>query len=145
MSKLSRAKSARPEGAPWISPYVIVNDVDKAVDFYENAFDFEKINVVAGEDNTSWHAELRYKDHLIMFGKAGAYGGKTKSPHVSGVESPINLYLYCEDVDKFHENALEAGATSLGDPEDTFWNDRMCRLQDPDGYVWCFATYLGED
>lgn len=139
------SKSCRPPGAPWISPYVIVKDIDKAVNFYVKAFQFEKLNVVAGEDNTSWHAELRYVDHLIMFGKAGAYDGKTKAPHDSGVECPINLYLYCENIDEFHQHAVKAGAKSLSAPEDTFWGDRMCRLQDPDGYIWCFATYLNNE
>ena len=138
-------RSCRPDGAPWISPYIIVKDVDEAVDFYTHAFGFEKIHLIAGEDNTSWHAEMRYKDQMIMFGKAGAYGGKTKSPIESGVDSPINLYLYCDDVDDFYTQALKAGAKSLSKPEDTFWHDRMCRLQDPHGYVWCFATYLGEE
>jgi len=137
--------SPRPDGASWISPYVIVADVDRAVQFYVEAFGFEKNHLVAGEDNTTWHAEMRYKDQLIMLGKAGAYGGKTQSPKKTGVESPINLYLYCEDVDAFYERAMQAGAKSLGEPENTFWQDRMCRIQDPDGYVWCFATYLGED
>lgn len=137
--------SCRPEGAPWVSPYIIVKNVDEAVDFYIKAFGFEKIHIVAGEDNTSWHAETRYRDHLIMFGKAGAYGGKTQPPIKTGIESPINLYLYCEDVDELYNKALEAGARSLSAPEDTFWQDRMCRLQDLDGYVWCFATYLGEE
>jgi len=137
--------ACRPEGAPWISPYVIVQDVDQAAHFYETAFGFEKIHLVAGEDNSCWHAEMKYRDHLIMFGKAGTYGGKTKPPRANGIESPINLYLYCEDVDEFHEHAIRAGAKSVSAPEDTFWNDRMCRLEDPDGYVWCFATYLGED
>lgn len=138
-------KPCRPEGTSWISPYIIVKDVDTAVNFYVNAFGFEKIHLVAGEDKTSWHAEMRYKEQMLMFGKAGAYGGKTKSPIESGVDSPINLYLYCDNVDEFYASALEAGAKSLSKPEDTFWHDRMCRLQDPHGYVWCFATYLGED
>jgi uncharacterized glyoxalase superfamily protein PhnB len=135
-------KSVRPEGVTWVSPYIIVKDVDKAVDFYVNAFGFEKLTLKAGEDNTSWHGETRYKDQLIMFGKAGAYGGKTQPPSTSGVESPMNLYLYTEDVDQFYQKAIAAGAKSLGAPEDTFWQDRMCRLQDPDGYIWCFATHL---
>lgn len=139
------AQRCRPKGVPWISPYVIVKDVDQAVQFYEKAFGFERLHLVAGDDGTSWHAEVHYKDHLIMFGKSGAYGGKTKAPTDNGVESPINLYLYCEDVDEFYENALKAGAKSLSAPEDTFWHDRMCRLQDPNGYVWCFATYIGDD
>jgi PhnB protein len=135
-------KSARPEGANWASPYIIVKDVDLAVSFYVKAFGFEKIQMVPGDDNTTWHAETRYKDQLLMFGKAGAYEGKTQSPQYSGVESPMNMYLYCENVDDFYQKAITAGAKSLSAPEDTFWHDRMCRLQDPDGYTWCFATHL---
>lgn len=135
--------SCKPHKAPWITPYIMVTDVDKAVQFYEKAFGFEKIEVVPGEDNTGWHAELKYKDHLIMFGKSGAYGDTSKPPHESGIESPMNLYLYCENVDDFYAHALKMSAKSLGVPEDMFWNDRMCKLQDPEGYVWCFATHLG--
>jgi uncharacterized glyoxalase superfamily protein PhnB len=25
-----------------------------------------------------------------------------------------------------------------------FWGDRMVRLRDPDGYLWSFATKVGE-
>src|SRR5476649_2698752 len=99
------SNSPRPEGTPWISPYIIVSDVDRAVHFYEKAFGFQVKQIIAGEDRTSWHAEILYNDQLIMFGKAGAYGGRTQAPKDSGVESPINLYLYCKSVDDFYQKA----------------------------------------
>ena len=41
-------KPVRPEGAPWISPYIIVGDVDRRSRFFMNrAFGFEKIHMVA--------------------------------------------------------------------------------------------------
>lgn len=134
----------RPEGVTWVSPYITVKDADRAVNFYEKAFHFEKRDMVPGQDGTTWHAELKYKDQLLMLGKEGVWGGQTLSPQTSRVESPMNLYLYCEDVDAFHKHAIANGAESVGQPEDMFWGDRMCRLKDPDGYVWCFATFLGE-
>lgn len=133
-------QSARPEGYAWLSPYLTVQDADSAMKFYQKAFNFEKKETVLGQDGTTWHAELKYKDQVIMLGKQGAYKSTIKSPTSSGVESPITLYLYCEDVDKFHAHAIAHGAVSLGEPEKMFWGDRMCRLKDPDGYVWCFAT-----
>lgn len=133
-----------PAGAPWILPYITVTDVDKAVKFYQNAFNFNVKNLVPGEDGTSWHGEMTYKDQLLMCGKQGCYESTTQSPLSSGIESPITLYLYCEDVDKFYKEALSKGALSLSEPENMFWDDRMCRLKDPENYVWCFATYLGE-
>jgi PhnB protein len=132
---------AKPHDAPWLSPYIMVKDVDAAMEFYLKAFRFEKRDSAPGEDGTTWHAELRYKDQLVMLGKQGGYDKKTLSPATSGVESPMMLYFYCEDVDKFYQHAVAAGAKSLGEPEDMFWGDRMCRLQDPDGYIWSVATH----
>jgi PhnB protein len=132
-----------PAHASWLSPYITVLDVDKAVEFYKNVFRFEVKNLVPGEDGSGWHAEMQHKDQLIMCGKQGKYGGTSKAPAVSGIECPITLYLYCDNVDTFYTEAVSKGAEPLGAPEDMFWGDRMCRLKDLDGYVWCFATYNG--
>lgn len=129
-----------PENFTWVSPYITVADVEKSGDFYHKAFQFQKKDFPLGEDGTVWHGEMQYKNQMIMLGKAGAWGGKTKPPTATGVESPINLYIYCEDVDDFYKKAVAAGAKSLGAPEDMFWGDRMCRLEDIDGYTWAFAT-----
>ena len=48
-------------------------------------------------------------------------------------------------MDTFYEKALQQGAKSLSAPEDMFWGDRMCSLQDPEGYSWYFATHLGNN
>jgi len=141
---LKTHKDPKPENVTWVSPHLTVSDVDTMAKFYEKAFKFQIKELMTGEDGSIWHGELRYKDQLIMLGKAGAYGdmSKTRSPKVTGVESPMNLYLYCEDVDQFYKDAIAAGASSLTIPQDLFWGDRMCRLQDPDGYTWCFATKI---
>jgi PhnB protein len=137
--------TAKPQDAPWLSPYIMVKDVDAAMNFYLKAFRFEKRDSSPGEDGTTWHAELRYKDQLIMLGKQGGYDKETVSPATSGKTSPMMLYFYCEDVDKFYQHAMACGAKSLGEPEDMFWGDRMCRLQDPDGYIWSVATHLNSE
>ena len=130
------AKSPKPERATWVSPYLTVKDVDEAITFYTKAFTFKKVEVAQDDDGTTVHGELQYKDQLIMVGKAGAYGGTSKSPTVSGVESPISQYIYTENVDTFFKNAVAAGAKPLGEPEDMFWGDRMCRVHDPAGSPW---------
>ena len=136
--------SAKPERATWVSPYIMVKDVDQAVTFYNQAFSFETVERIPGEDGSTWHAELRYQDQLIMLGKVGVYGSTAKSPIMSQVESPINQYIYVKDVDQFYTKAIKAGAKHVVKPEDMFWGDRMCKLKDLDDYVWCFATFLGE-
>lgn len=133
-----------PPGATWITPYIVVSNVDDMIKFYEKAFAFKTTEKSPGEDGSTWHAELKYQNQMLMMGKAGAYGGTIYPPTKTGSESPINLYLYCQDVDNFYRNATQHGAISLAAPEDMFWGDRMCRLKDPDGYIWCFATFSGQ-
>jgi PhnB protein len=142
-SNLSRSvimSQSEPKKISWLSPYITVKDVAAAADFYHKAFKFEVMELAPGEDGTPCHGELNYKDQLIMIGKEGAWQGTTKTPLTSQVESPITLYLYCENVDDFYNFAISANAKSIAPPEDMFWGDRMCRLQDLDGYIWCFAT-----
>jgi uncharacterized glyoxalase superfamily protein PhnB len=53
------------------------------------------------------------------------------------------MYVYCEDVDALCDRAWKAGAKVEVAPQDMFWGDRMCKLVDPDGHVWNFATHVG--
>jgi len=121
-------------------------DVDKAAEFYKNTFDFNE-NVqerAKGDDGSTWHTSMQYKDQVLMLDKEGAYGGQTKSPATSGTDAPISMYLYVDNVDTFYKSAVSKGAESMSEPQDMFWGDRMCQIKDTDGYVWSFATYLGE-
>lgn len=133
-----------PPEASWLSPYLTVADVTTAVAFYKKVFGFQIKLVVPDENGVDTHAEMYYQGQLIMCGKEGAHGSPLKAPLTSGVPSPITLYLYIENVDEFYQKALKQGANGLSAPEDMFWGDRMCRLQDSDAYIWCFATYTGE-
>jgi uncharacterized glyoxalase superfamily protein PhnB len=139
--------SARPtEHFPWVSAYFIVKNVDTSTDFYQKAFGFSlREKVCIGEDKVAGHAEMLYKDQLIMFGLEGEYEGKksAKAPLSSQLECPVSLYIYCENVDKFYEHALSLGAKSVEEPKDAFWGDRVCRVECPEGYRWSFATHLG--
>jgi PhnB protein len=133
---------SKPGNIPWVSPYIMVKDVDKAVDFYVKAFGFQVKEVAPDEDGSGVHAELTYNDQLIMLGKQGAFGGTTTAPSTSNVESPITLYAYADNVDDFYQHAITNHAEGKQAPEDSFWGDRMCQLQDLDGYIWCFASRL---
>jgi uncharacterized glyoxalase superfamily protein PhnB len=123
-----------------LSPYITVQDVTKATQFYNKAFNFEILEINNDESGTPVHAEMLYKGQLIMCGKEGAYGGNLQSPKTSSTASPITLCIECENVDQFYTSAVGQGATSVSEPEDMFWGARMCRLADNDNYTWCFLT-----
>lgn len=84
-----------PAGCSLVSPHLTVFNVPKAVSFYEKAFGFTAGDIPKSEDGTIKHAELAYRDQVLMFGEEGAFGGTAKAPLSSGVESPLALYLCC--------------------------------------------------
>ena len=137
-------KSGLPPCAAWVSPYLTVKDPSASIEFYERAFGFSTRGSMPGPDGKIVHAGMNWNDGVIMFGAEAAFGGTCRAPVTSGVESPIALYVYCDDVDALFARATEAGAQAVLPPQNQFWGDRMCRLIDPDGYAWCFATHVGK-
>jgi PhnB protein len=136
----------RQAGYPWMIPYFIVRDAEAAIDFYQKAFGFEKRMAMPGQDGKSMHVEMTWRDTMIMFGpEAAAAGGMShKSPASSGVASPISMYVYCDDVDALFARAVAAGAKAIRPPQDMFYGDRTCTVEDPDQYWWSFATNVAD-
>lgn len=136
----------RPQGYPWVIPYFVVNDADAAIEFYQRAFGFEKRMAMPGPDGKTGHAELTFRDSMIMLGPANSHSSEWphKPPALSKVVSPISLYVYCDDVDALYARAVAAGAKSIKPPQDQFYGDRNCVLEDPDGYWWNFATNVAD-
>ncbi len=139
------AQQVLPKGANWLTPYLTVSNAEASLAFYEKAFGFTPENTMPGPDGKIVHAGMNYQGAaIIMFAPEGAWGGTCKTPAHSQTEPSISLYVYCENVDALAARAKEAGAEVLSEPEDMFWGDRMASLRDPDGYVWSFATKVGE-
>ena len=138
-------RPAKPSEMPWLTPYLTVRDAERSLDFYQRAFGFEPgMEPMRDSEGKIVHAEMRYRGAVIMMAPENAWGGTCKSPSTSGSETPIGLYLYCDNVDGFYSRAVEQGAESIDEPTEMFWGDRMCTLRDPDGYVWSFATNVGD-
>jgi PhnB protein len=139
-------KEVLPAEANWLTPYLTVSDAQKSLDFYQRAFGFGPGNVIPGPEGGVMHAEMTWQGKcVVMFSPESAASPKPmKTPAHSGIELPLVFYVYCPDVDALTAQARQAGATVLSDPEDMFWGDRMANLRDPDGYLWSFATKVGE-
>jgi uncharacterized glyoxalase superfamily protein PhnB len=139
-----KKRPPRPTGYPWLIPYLKVRDAAAMMDFYERAFGFTRKMSMPGPDGRIGHAEMTYRDAKIMFGPEGAYGDPTKAPITGGFISPVGLYIYCDDVDALYTRATQAGANGSMAPQDMFYGDRVCRMTDPDGHVWSFATNFAD-
>lgn len=115
-----------PEGFHTATPYLAVPDANKLIAFMKQVFGAEESLRMPNPDGSVGHAELKIGDSVIMTGDAG--------------ELRPMLYLYVEDVDATYKTALQAGAASLREPQDQFYDDRSAQVRDPLGNVWFIAT-----
>jgi PhnB protein len=129
-----------PEGYHTITPYLAVEDASTAIDFYKKAFGAKERVQMAGPGGSVMHAELEVGDSLIMLSDPFPQAS-TKPPKELGGTS-VSIFAYVEDIDSVYKQAIDAGATSLMEPDDMFWGDRFGSVQDPFGHSWTIATHV---
>ena len=130
-----------PDGYNSVTPYLIVDDAERAIQFYAEAFGAEeKFRLPMGEK--IGHAEIKIGDSFVMladeFPDMGHLGPNTRGGPTS------SILLYVEDVDSAFKQALNAGAKEQRPVQDQFWGDRMGTLVDPFGHQWSLATHVEE-
>lgn len=136
-------RPAKPANMPWLIPCLTVKDADASADFYAKAFGFETRFKMPGPEGRTGHAEIAWRDGLVMIGPECAEH-QCKAPITTGIRPPNSIYVYCDDVDALFQKAKAAGATVESAPQDMFWGDRVCSLIDLDGYPWSFATNVAD-
>lgn len=137
-------RAPKPAGMSWVIPYLMVADSGKAAQFYANNFGFEILSSAPCEDGSIYHAEMRYKDVVIMCGNGSFGPDLIKTPAEGKFKSPLCLYLYHENVDVLYETLIANNIPIEAPPEDQPWGDRTLRLTDPDGHSWSFSTNVAD-
>jgi len=120
-----------PDGYHTITPYLCIQSAAKLIDFLKQVFDATVIERMENADGTVKHAELRIGDSMMMIAETSE-----KSKPMPGA-----FYLYLTDADAIYKRALEAGATSLMEPQDTFYGNRESGVKDQFGNSWWIATH----
>ena len=129
-----------PEGFRAVTPYLTVDDADKAIDFYKRAFGARERMRMPAPDGKVAHAEVQIADSIVMLGPECPEHGNV-SPHtLEG--SPVGLTLYVENVDDVFDRAIDAGASVKEPVADKFWGDRSGSLTDPFGHKWMLLTHI---
>ncbi len=121
-----------PDGYHTLTPYLIVQDAAKEIDFLKRAFDAQETHRSTLPDGSIIHAELKVGDSMIMIGNA----------RESWNPKPCALYVYVKDVDAAFHKAVEAGGKSLQEPKDQFYGDRSGGVEDSNGNFWWIATHI---
>jgi PhnB protein len=129
-----------PPGYHTVTPYLVVNNAAKAIEFYKQAFGATERGRMAGPQGKIAHAELQIGDSFVMLSDEMM---GNKSPQTLG-GSPVSLFLYVENVDSSFKRAVDAGAKADMPPADMFWGDRFGKVSDPFGHSWSLATHIEE-
>jgi len=119
-----------PDGYHTVTPYLVVEDCAKLIEFLKEAFDGKEQECMKRPDGRVLHAEVRIGDSVVMMGEAQ---GQFKP-------MPGSLYLYVKDTDATYKRALGAGGMTMMEPADQFYGDRNAGVMDPCGNLWWIAT-----
>lgn len=116
-----------------VTPYLLVDGVEKLVTFLEKAFAAEEILRLNRPDGTVMHVEVRLGDSIIMMGEPlGEFGSM-----------PSSIYLKVEDCDAVYQKATEVGGISVMEPMDMVHaGQRYGGVKDPTGNLWWIATTI---
>jgi PhnB protein len=129
-----------PEGYHTVTPYLAVDNAAEAIDFYRRAFGAKERVRMSGPGDTVMHAELEIGDSLVMLSDPFPQASTTPPKELGGTSASV--FMYVEDIDAVYRQAIDAGASSLMEPDDMFWGDRFGSVQDPFGHSWTIATHV---
>ncbi len=121
-----------PAGHHTVTPYLMVEDAARQIEFMTRAFDAIEMGRFATPDGRVMHAEVRIGDSVVMLGEAG---GEHRP-------MPSMLHLFVPDTDAVYASAIGAGATSLREPANQFYGDRTGGVVDSQGNQWWISTHV---
>ena len=128
-----------PDGYHTVTPYLIVKDAARALDFYQKAFGARELMRFPGPGGKIGHAEIKIGDSPIMLADEHPDMGAVSPQSLGG--TPVGIALYVEDVDALTNRAVAAGATVVRPVADQFYGDRSATVLDPFGHKWTIATH----
>src|SRR5215470_3524117 len=97
-----------PKGYHTITPYLVVNDAKRAIEFYQRAFGAQEVMRMDGPNGKIGHAELKIGDSMLMVSDEMPGTGNRSPQSLGG--SPVGIFMYVQDVDKLFKQAVSAGA-----------------------------------
>ncbi len=119
------------DGFRAITPYLLIADATRLIDFVTAAFNGELLGRETRPDGTTMHAEMRVGDSMLMLGEAS-----DRPP------MPSSIYLYVQDCDAVYQRALAAGGVSIFEMMNLPSGERYGGVQDPSGNIWWIATHV---
>ena len=133
-----------PLGYHSVTPYLIVDNATKALEFYQKALNATELYrlPVPGDKGVQkiGHAEIKIGDSQVMLSDESPEMNARSPKSLGG--TPASLMIYVDDVDKAFDQAVKAGAKAERPVENQFWGDRTGTIIDPFGHKWTLGTHI---
>jgi PhnB protein len=129
-----------PEGYTSLTPFLVVDGAEAAIEFYVDVFGATLVEKMAGPNDTIAHAELDFGGGRLQLSDPNTgYQLEAPGPTESVTHS---LGFYCPDVDDVLTRAQRAGATVRAAAQTFVTGDRFGSIVDPFGHRWSIMTRI---
>ncbi|HTY28537.1 MAG TPA: VOC family protein [Mycobacterium sp.] len=130
---------------PALSPHLVVDDANAAIDFYVKAFGAVEVGRIPRSDGKLIHGAVQIDGSTVMLADdfPEMNDGKSMTPKALG-GTPVTVHLTVTDVESRFRQAVDAGATVVMPLEDQFWGDRYGVVRDPFGHQWSLGQPVRE-
>ncbi len=130
---------------PALSPHLVVDDANAAIDFYVKAFGAVEVSRIPGPGGKLIHGGVQIDGATVMLADdfPEMNDGKSMTPKALG-GTPVTIHLTVTDVESRFQQAVDAGATVVMPLEDQFWGDRYGMVRDPFGHQWSLGQPVRE-
>jgi len=129
-----------PDGFTSLTPYLIVDGADAAIELYQKALGAEVINVAKTPDGKVLNAQLQIGNSMLMLNDEwpdwGAIGPKKIG------NTAVTIHLYVEDAQAAWDRAIAAGFEASMPIQVQPWGDLYGSMKDPFGHSWSVATHV---
>lgn len=119
----------KPEGHSSVSPYLMVDDAEKALAFIKAVFGSDPDFIHRRDDGVIGHAEVKINDSVVMLGQSA-----------DGPDSHVHVYV--SDIDAAFARAKAAGGVVMQEPQEKGDGDRRGGIQDPTGTTWWLSRMV---
>ncbi|HEX2143771.1 MAG TPA: VOC family protein [Glycomyces sp.] len=126
-----------PDGYHSITPFIVVNEAAKAIEWYQRVFGAKVLTRNDGPDGSVLHCEVQIGNSILQLADANQQWGLA-APDPEQITA--SLVLYVEDCDAVYAKAVEAGANVREEPSVFVSGDRFASIADPFGRRWAIQS-----
>ncbi|HEV2653407.1 MAG TPA: VOC family protein [Ktedonobacteraceae bacterium] len=120
-----------------LTPNIMVEDVNRALQFYKEALGFEIVATVPDEGQFDW-AMLKRDGVEIMFQSRASLGAEIPVLQQREIGGALTFYMNIEGIKELYAD-LKGKVSIVQEMHTTFYGAQEFAIQDSDGYILSFS------